>query len=207
MSAHSPTCHRQRCLCVSTDRRASVRSVLARCLRPRSRALSAGSARWASAPTRFSSSTTKRHPVHPSKAKATSPRPSKRSSHDRTWQCFPSDDPARNVPSTPCGSPPPASPSDQPRRRWRPGRGRCACGPPGPTFRGRSVSRSATNRPGAWPGPSRSGRPRRISTPFSAAPLTGPRRTLLATASPAHPPDGSAPTSISDEAGVEPSMR
>jgi len=41
----------------------------------------------ASAPTRSSSSTTKRQPVQPSKAKATSPRPSKRPSQDRTcWR-------------------------------------------------------------------------------------------------------------------------
>ena len=57
--------------------------VLARFFRPRSLAVSAGSATWASIPACSSSSTTKRHPVQPSTANAASSRPSKRASQSR----------------------------------------------------------------------------------------------------------------------------
>ena len=64
--------------------RASVLSVLACRLRPRSAAVSAGSPRCASRPAAASSSAIYRHPVHPSSANATSPRPANRASQART---------------------------------------------------------------------------------------------------------------------------
>jgi hypothetical protein len=63
--------------------RASVRSVLACRLRPRTNAVPAGSARCTVMPTAASSSATHRHPVHPSIANATSSRPANRASQPR----------------------------------------------------------------------------------------------------------------------------
>src|SRR6266849_5471006 len=63
--------------------RQSVLSVLACRLRPRAKAVSAGSARCAATPAAASSSATYRHPVHPSTANATSSRPLNRASQAR----------------------------------------------------------------------------------------------------------------------------
>ena len=63
--------------------RESVLSVFACRLRPRAKAVSAGSATCAVTPAAASSSATYRHPVHPSSANATSFRPANRASQDR----------------------------------------------------------------------------------------------------------------------------
>jgi hypothetical protein len=60
--------------------RESVLSVLACRLRPRAKAVSAGSATCAATPPAASSSATYRQPVHPSSANATSSRPANRAS-------------------------------------------------------------------------------------------------------------------------------